>query len=91
MVKETRIIFQVEDIVAFRVQCGKCKNELLINLKDSKIMPESCPLCRCEWLVRNNGIEQPAGLRLLRELRDILYSDASPVTIKLDMDADTSE
>ena len=48
MVKEKRILFQVEDIKAVRIQCNKCKGELVVDLNEVEL-PVKCPRPQCDY------------------------------------------
>ena len=49
MVKETRILFGIDDIVALRIGCSKCKGEIVIKLDSGVRIPEVCPQCDERW------------------------------------------
>ena len=64
MVKETRIAFEVKDIVAFRVQCKKCCSEITLRLDSDKGSPDECPMCKePKWVVGSGGYELLTALR----------------------------
>ena len=86
MVKETRIIFEVKDILAFRVQCKnpKCGNEVLLRLASTKSLPDSCPMCKEQRWLAGSG-----GAQLLTALRAVLAEDLdSGGLIRLEIDGE---
>ena len=48
MVKETRIVFGIEDIVAFKFKCDSCKGEIQAELERLRWLSK-CPLCDAPW------------------------------------------
>ena len=76
MVKETRIIFDMKDIVAFRLRHESCGGEMVHRLDDSWVMPAKCPICNDAWVVETG--ESPTYLqqeaerkRLAQELESV--------------------
>ena len=89
MVKETRIVFGIEDLVTVRFQCGKCKGEVSQSISAHASMPNRCPLCGHPW-------QTPEGLpttthRLLELLREALVQQVNPVSLRLDLDGSEDE
>ena len=85
VVKETRHIFEVKDILVVRVRCKECSNEVVMRLKSEKTLPDNCPMCNDQkWLAGSRG----AGL--LKMLRSVL-EDASSAggTIFMEIEADS--
>ena len=84
MVKETRIIFEVKDIRAFRVVCNKCSNEVVVQLSSDKHLPDECPMCKeHHWLVGSRAD------RLLNILRSINDNDPGALTtVRLEIDGE---
>ena len=91
MVKETCIVFEIQDIKAFRVQCGECKDEVVLSLDGRKQVPTSCPLCHHDWVDHANDPRGSFSLQLLKALRAILFSDQLPTTVKLELDDGSGE
>ena len=51
MVKETRIIFDIQDIRRIEIVCGKCGGAVVNSLcQRSFHLPERCPHCYEEWI-----------------------------------------
>ena len=50
MVKQTRIIFSLDDILKVRIICKKCEGEIARTLPQStRMLPQQCPTCLDEW------------------------------------------
>ena len=86
MVKETRIIFGIKDLVTVRFQCGKCKGEVAQKLNASESMPDRCPLCGHSWQT-SEGFKTTTH-RLLELLREALVQQTNPVHIRLDLNGE---
>ena len=68
MVKQTRVIFEIGDILAFRVECKCCSNEVTLRLDSDKGIPDDCPMCNSpKWII---GTKADRLLRYLREAAD---------------------
>ena len=56
MVKETRHIFEVKDIIVVRVRCKSCSNEVAMRLRSDETLPDNCPMCNDQkWLAGSRG------------------------------------
>ena len=84
MVKETRIVFGIEDLVTVRFQCHKCKGEVAQDIRAPESMPNQCPLCGHSWQT-NEGLPTRSH-RLLALLREALVQQVNPVHLRLDLD-----
>ena len=82
MVKETRIIIGLEDIINLRFQCKKCAGVVAVKLNARELMPPECPLCTNRWQV-NGGI----AASILTELRHLLRQETT-VQILFEIDAE---
>ena len=83
MVKETRVIFDLAELKAVRLQCGHCSVEVVYkNLEFS--MPSDCPLCGEAW-------DTASGLNkaLARAIRSVMRADELPMTIRFEIDGET--
>ena len=49
LVKETRHIFDIDDIRNLRLVCGKCGAEMLFPPHQNRNIPKACPYCPSEW------------------------------------------
>ena len=71
VVKETRHVFEVKHILALRVKCKNCSNEVAMRLQNDQLLPDNCPMCKDQkWLAGS------AGARLLKSLRAVLEGNA---------------
>ena len=86
MMKERRIIFDLNDIVSIRVKCVKCKGEAVLDLSEgtTQYLRDGCPVCNGNWfnprdeppeailvrLISGHRIEDEKSIRLLFELND---------------------
>ena len=76
LVKQTRVIFEVKDVLAIRVECKNCANEIALRLNSDKSIPDDCPMCRCsQWIVGTYAD------RLIKTLRDAYGADPKVRTI----------
>ena len=76
MVKQTRHIFEVGDILAIMVECKNCANEITLRLHSDKTIPDDCPMCKCsKWIVRTHAD------RLVKALRDAYEAGPNVGTI----------
>ena len=85
MVKEKRIVFDVNDLSAFRIECMAegCHEEVLITqLDNGRPFSERCPGCQKQWFAPN---KEPFEHVLLKAIRAIRSSGESPVRIKLEL------
>ena len=73
MVKETRIVFELKDIISVRVQCGSCNNEVVLKLNADACQPNIplvCPHCQRSWRSAGGSVlAQQFIAELHRELR----------------------
>lgn len=75
MVKETRIIFDVNDVVKIRIVCTQCKAEAVYpgRSNDSKTtLALNCPGCGATWAAA------PGCVHPVRQLFDILRTIKTP-------------
>ena len=84
MVKETRIIFGVQDMVGVRLTCRECGNGATLTLRDSIHMPTECPFCHARW---RNGENTIPAQRLIDAVRMALREDPElfPVTPQFEL------
>ena len=59
---QKRIIFRVPEIKALRIQCCKCKDEVVLTLREGEeqknlVMPHNCPGCNRDWNNETVGLE----------------------------------
>ena len=66
MVKETRIIFDLADIVSIRFVCVQCSGEVVHYLDNAvRQLPKQCPVCNASW-------DGASGISLAEEMREVL-------------------
>ena len=83
MVKQTRIIFGIDDIVNVRVQCRKCRGEIICPLQRECNVPSQCPYCETSWRKNGGGF---ADDELIRQLRlSLRYADG-PVNLSFEIE-----
>ena len=82
MVKETRIVFEVKDIRAFKVRCKKCLNEISLRLDNERGIPDDCPMCNApKWAVGTSGY---GLLKALRGAYDEESNNGSIIRLEID-------
>ena len=91
MVKETRIVFSLDDIRQVRMVCAKCQGEIARPLSQSvHMLPKQCPNCLIEWwdgLVKPRVIEATVDmLKSLDRLQRALGMDDQPISIRFELD-----
>ena len=88
MVKETRIIFEVGDLVALRYQCGgeACNQEMLFRLDNGGNLPFQCPACGKQWHTPSSGNNLSSRLLELMRLLHNANGNSPPVKIKFELD-----
>ena len=74
MVKETRIIFEVGDVRAVRIECAECGGETLYTI-GKQDRPNRCAACGYQWN------DQGAGYRYPLVLMDML-NPVFPIWLK---------
>ena len=75
MVKQTRLVFEADDIVAVKIRCRDCQGEVHAPLAKLAGLA-NCPLCDHTWEIPN---DMSATRQLLRAFRD-LPSDGDGLT-----------
>ena len=86
MVKESRIVFEIGDIKGIRVQCHKCKGEVVQSFKSNFYMPSQCLLCNEPWAPPGRDF---ATAELLRSFHAVLRQEL-PMTVRLELSDSTS-
>ena len=84
MVKQTRIIFEVGDVVNLRIRCNTCKREIVQKISAEREIQVACPLCNTPW--KSTGSGATATERLFIALHDVLAQDSVPLTILMELD-----
>ncbi len=66
MVKETRVVFDLTDIVSVRFVCAECFGEVVHHIDDKvKRIPDRCPACNAPW-------DGATGVSLAKEMAEVL-------------------
>ena len=84
MVKETRYIFEVGEIVAFKLRCGTCEGEISTKLGDMAGMIE-CPLCGTTW---EHPTRRSAVRDVLRSLANLCLEKDPTRIIRFEIDGE---
>ena len=94
MVKETRIIFGLDDVTKVRIICCDCKGELVRPLShSSNMLPQECPNCLAEWWDDHcmpRVIDATVGMmKALARLQSVLGKDSTPITVTFEMNGES--
>ena len=82
MVKQTRIVFEVKDLVAFRVVCEQCGGEAVHSFDEGFPNPPSqCPWCNHGWKVGQAS-------RLINTVRTMLNDVDGLTGLRLELDGE---
>lgn len=89
MVKEKRIVFDVGDIAAARLQCTKCKAEVVLAFRETLELPKLCPRCELPWrgFAANDKVEKL--IALLTAPEKPTRTNGPTVSMRFEMDAKT--
>ena len=88
MVKQTRIIFDLHDVVAVRFKCNTCRKMVVQDIGDLSDLDQTCPLCRCPWShSQTNG----ANYKLIKAIKSVLALEGSPVTVQFELEGKTTQ
>ena len=87
MVKETRIIFGLDDIKRFRIACGNpdCQYEMVFPLPGSWIDFQKCPYCKKNWVREEHGLKE---FHILHDMQSILREKDRPVRLHFEIEAE---
>ena len=88
MVKETKIVFELSDILAMRFECGFCHSETTVALQCTMPSPTVCGVCEQKWRWERGQDDVIANM--LSALRLVLRSKDMPVGLRFEMDADSN-
>ena len=87
MVKQTRIIFEVGDIVGVRLRCKACSEDTLQSIKREARVVDQCPHCGEPWRPPSQPLFVAQELaRTLKLLRD--EDPRAKVSAILEIDGD---
>ena len=83
MVKEKRIVFEVEDVVKVRLRCGTCNDEVVKRVDDAALgLPTHYPLCNTRW--RMNG-DSPTHDLLMALPKSVNRENKETVLVSFEM------
>ena len=85
MVKQTRIVFTLGDLLTIRLRCRECGGEVSQHLDNGHLMPERCPLCEGWWGATGSANAIQRALEAIRRLR---RNGELPVELLLEIDGD---
>lgn len=83
MLKETRVIFSLEELTALRAECGACGGEVVYPCDSPMPLPQACPLCREPWARRS--AEGSLERDFLQALRLMLRQENPAVKLRFEM------
>ena len=72
MVKQTRILFDIENVENMRIVCGRCGSEMLFPPSQNREIPKNCPYCPAEW-ADDLSPKNPAWDGAVAVLQNIAY------------------
>lgn len=70
MTMDQKLVLDIEDVVAVRLECGTCKTAILISPLDWKETIKQCPNCRSLWMDFRNS--KPPAACFIDGLRDVI-------------------
>ncbi|MDE0002736.1 MAG: hypothetical protein OXQ29_08580 [Rhodospirillaceae bacterium] len=88
MVTQTRHIFEVDDLVAVRLQCQACGSEAIHTVERTDV-PYDCPFFGGAWEVAQ-GTPRGDLWQVIRALQGLRSQTEPSVTIRFELDADPS-
>ena len=91
MVKQTRQIFDVGDLLAVRLRCNQCDRETVQTLATAEV-PKNCPMCYAEWEDDFSGPTRGDNWQLIRAMKALLKeaknNPPSRMTIRFEIDGE---
>lgn len=89
IVAERKIVFEVSDLTAVRLECRECGWELVWPTdKGDRNIPAECPSCTASWHSPDLGRELADQVR--RMIRQIRNSSDPAIRVRLEMDDHSS-
>ena len=85
MVKQTRIIFDLADVLALRLHCEVCGRETVQPLAATQV-PTRCPICHEEWEVPGPRGNRGPNYALVHYMRELLVDESPRMTIRFEID-----
>ena len=87
MVKQTRLVFEADDIAAVKIRCRACTSEVTADL-DRLQNVTICPACQTTW---QSPTERSAVWETLRALRRLTQDTCAKHTITFEIDIDPED
>ena len=87
MVKETRVIFDLSDIKAVRLQCSHCGREAVQSVESTEV-PKRCPFCNEDWDLDLPNGHRGSSYSLIRNIQTLLKKDTPLMTIRFEIDGE---
>ena len=88
MVKQTRIIFELGDTRALRLQCGECGREAVQPVAATDT-PKDCPFCGLPWENEYTTGMREDNWQLVRAMQRLLKYEHR-MTIRFEIDGEAS-
>ena len=85
MTKETRFLFELQDVAQIRATCACCQSEVLCRLDSEFSLPAKCPNCKSVWYT---GHGTP-GYNLIQNMRQLIRQSDPLVTLRFEVLAPT--
>jgi hypothetical protein len=83
---ESRVLFELKDILAVRFACKECGAVSAASASDWRKVPPACSQCGQQWLTTPEDQSAANGFRLaFKRLREL--GDAAGVKIQLEVNA----
>ena len=90
MVKEVRIIFDLDDIRGIRYQCSRCGGEVVQRIDGCRDAPSSCPLCDHPWI--HAELTKGVNYAVVDALRKVIRQEGKlPMKLRFEMDPRVAE
>lgn len=71
MTADQKVVLDVADIIAVRLECGSCQTAVSISPLDWKEATYQCPNCRALWMDPHQGT-RPSVAYFVAGLRDVI-------------------
>lgn len=91
MVKQTRIVFEVGDIAAVRLQCTKCAAEVVLARQNDLKLPKNCPRCEMVWCGFRSNEHVEKLICLLTAPEKPTETNGPTVTMRFEMGAENDD
>ena len=92
MTAEQRLILDLGDVLAIRIDCAKCGTAVIIKPTEWKQAPFTCPTCQAPWELPHtpeSGLSAlqrlGTGIALLEQARTAKSGPAAPYKVRLEI------